>query len=53
MRKRQHLLTTSELATARGVTRQAIAAQVKRGTLVPVQITSGGHFLFDQKQVQK
>ena len=49
--KKRTLMTTSELAKAHGVTRQAIAARVRRGTLVPAQVLSNGHFLFDQSQI--
>jgi DNA-binding transcriptional MerR regulator len=40
------LQSTTELAAARGVTPQAIRAQVGRGTLTPLYTTSGGAYLF-------
>jgi DNA-binding transcriptional MerR regulator len=40
------LLTTSELALTRGVTRQAIAAAVKRGALEPAMVLGNGYYLF-------
>jgi DNA-binding transcriptional MerR regulator len=41
-----NLVSTSALASARGVSPQAIRAQVKRGTLCPALQTSGGYYLF-------
>lgn len=40
-------ITTSELATARGVSRQAILAAVKRGAIVPAAQLANGLYLFD------
>jgi hypothetical protein len=45
-------LTTSELAASRCVTRQAIAAAVKRGTLEPAVVLSNGYFLFNSDEVE-
>lgn len=41
------LVTTTELALSRGVTRQAILLAVKRGTLVPAHTMANGHHLFE------
>lgn len=40
------LLTTTQLASARGVTRQAVIAAVKRGALTPSITLDNGYFLF-------
>ena len=45
------LITTRQLATLRGVSRQAIAAAVKRGTLTPALVLENGNFLFHADDV--
>lgn len=40
------LITTTQLAERRGVTRQAILAAVRRGRLVPLITLANGHYLF-------
>ena len=45
-----HLVTTRELAATRGVSRQAIAQAVRRGTLVPAMKLSSGAYLFEAEQ---
>lgn len=42
------LLTTTQLASARGVTRQAVLMAVSRGTLTPSITLDNGYFLFDR-----
>jgi hypothetical protein len=39
-------ITTAQLAAARGVTRQAVTAAVRRGTLTPAHVLPDGAFLF-------
>lgn len=46
------LITTRQLATLRGVSRQAIAAAVKRGTLTPALVLENGNFLFDATKLE-
>lgn len=45
------LLTTTEVAQRRGVSRQAILAQVTRGTLEPSLTLGNGYYLFTPAQV--
>lgn len=40
------LMTTTELANHLGITRQAVLARVRRGTLKPTQTLANGHYLF-------
>ena len=40
------LITTTQLASRLGVTRQAILARVRRGTLQPFKTLANGHHLF-------
>lgn len=47
-----HLVTTRELAETRGVTRQAIAQAVRRGTLKPAMKLSNGAYLFNAEQAE-
>lgn len=43
---RHELLTTKEYAARIGVTRQAVQARVRRGTLKPYRTLANGHHLF-------
>ncbi|GAB3118378.1 hypothetical protein [Glaciibacter psychrotolerans] len=43
----EQLLTTTQVAAARGVSRQAILAAVKRGTLTPAFTLGNGYYLFE------
>lgn len=40
------LITTRQLAALRGVSRQAIAAAVKRGAITPALVLDNGNYLF-------
>ena len=51
-RMETNLLTTSQLAEARGVTRQAIAQAVRRGTLAPAVTLENGNYLFTEDQAE-
>lgn len=45
------LLTTRQLADARGVTRQAITQAVNRGSLTPAVTLANGNYLFTEDQI--
>lgn len=46
------LLTTTELAKARKVTRQAISQAVRRGKLTPAAQLVNGNYLFTEDQIE-
>lgn len=49
----RELITTTQLAAARGVTRQAILAAVNREVLKPAIVLANGHYLFTPDQVAR
>jgi len=42
----RELITTTQLANRLGVTRQAVLARVRRGSLKPYKTLDNGHHLF-------